>query len=230
MVRERPGAASSGVGMLFAGARLPMNLKLLPVTVQVMAKKTHEPIEGIDDEERRLIETARWHTLRYDNLRVSLASRASFVLSADAVLIAGVSFLFSWFSGRTVYGGKSSIVLVGGGMLVALISALLSMRRASQALLSSKPWRVLFNVEPPRSLFYQHSDTVKAVPTYAEFRAAFEGQTASSELESAMVNLWLVLHTHAYRYGFLRVANQRAPGCHTGVCEHGRHCRHARVV
>ena len=72
--------------------------------------------------------------------------------------------------------------------------------------MSNKSWRRLFNAEPPLSLFYQHSDTIKAASTYAEFSADFRDQTSDSEVESAVVNLWLVLHMHAYRYQFLRSA------------------------
>jgi hypothetical protein len=171
-----------------------------------MAKMIRRSAEAKADEEKRLIETVRWHILRYDSLRVSLANRASFMVSANAVLIAAVSFLFSWFSQRHVYGGKLSTILVGIGMVMSFGFALLSMRRASQALLSNKTWRTLFNAEPPPSLFYQHSDTIKTVPGYVEFAAAFKEQTFSSELESAIVNLWQILHTHAHRYGFLRAA------------------------
>jgi hypothetical protein len=157
-------------------------------------------------EELRLIDTARWHILSYDSLRVSLANRASFVVSADAVLIAGASFLFTWFSQRQVYGGRLSTTLVGAGMLTALVFSVLSIRRASQALLSNRTRRVLFNADPPSSLFYQHDDTIRAIPDYAEFSVAFKKQTLDAEVESAVVNLWLVLRTHAYRYRFLRAA------------------------
>jgi hypothetical protein len=174
-----------------------------------MTTKVHGMTQGSDIPAARLIETARWHILRYDSLRASLASRASFVLSADAVLIAGISFLFSWTAKRGIYGGIISLALVGVGMLLALTFALLSVRRASRALLSNKSWRTLFSSDAPPSLFYQHSDTIKAIPTYAEFSTAFKGQATGSELESAIVNLWLVLHTHAYRYRFLREATNQ---------------------
>jgi hypothetical protein len=174
-----------------------------------MSAEMHGLTEDTNTPAERLIETARWHTLRYDGLRVSLASRGSFVVSADAVLIAGISFLFSWTAGRGVYGGAISLVPVGVGMLLALIFALLSVRGASRALLSNKSWRRLFNVESPLSLFNQHSDTIKAASTYAEFSTAFREQTIDSEVESAVVNLWLVLQTHAYRYQFLRAATKQ---------------------
>ena len=129
-----------------------------------MITKKRDLTDNANSQLIRLIETARWHTTRYDNLRASLANRASFVVSVDAVLIAGVSFLFSWVATRSVYGGRVSLVIVGCGMLLALVFALLSVRRASQALLSSKSWRKLFNVGPPPSLFYQHSDTIQQYP------------------------------------------------------------------
>src|SRR5579871_1318710 len=168
-------------------------------------RRSH-PNDDITMQAMRLIETARWHIIRYDNLRSSLATRASFTVSVDAVLIAGISFLFSYIAGHKIYGGTISLSLIGSGMLVALIYALLSVRDASQGLLSSKTWRILFGDEPPHSLFYQHSDTIKATPSYREFSATFKGQTLESEAESAIVNLWLVLRTHAHRYKFIRAA------------------------
>lgn len=60
--------------------------------------------------------------------------------------------------------------------------------------------------DPPLSFVYQHSDTIKAAPSYADFELKFKEQSSDSELESAVVNLWLVLRMHAYRYKILRSA------------------------
>lgn len=171
-----------------------------------MITRKRELTTNSDAQLVRLIETIRWHTIRYDNLRASLANRASFVVSVDAVLIAGVSFLFSWIARRSIFGGKATLIVLGCAMLLALVFALLSVRQASRALLSSKSWRKLFEVEPPPSLVYQHSDTIKVAPSYTEFSATLRKQSLNSEVEAATVNLWLVLHTHAYRYRFLRRA------------------------
>ena len=171
-----------------------------------MVLRNRRPAAPAAASEEQLLDAARWHILRYDQLRASLASRASFVVSADAALIAGVTFLFSWTASHHVYGGTASIALIGMGMLIALVFAVLSVRSASRALLSSRSWRTLFGAEPPPSLFYQHTDTIRAAPEYTQFSAAFKGQSVRSELDSAVVNLWVVLQTHAYRYRFLRVA------------------------
>jgi len=156
----------------------------------------------------RLIEAARWHTVRYDNLRASLASRASFVVSVATILIAGTSFLFPWIADRKIYGGTVALILLGLGMLTSLIFAMLSVREACRGLLTSKPWRKIFGEAPP-SFFYQHEDTIRDLPSYADFSAAFKGQSLETELDYVMINLWLCVETHAHRYRFIRkVVNQ----------------------
>jgi hypothetical protein len=130
------------------------------------------------------------------------------MVSADAVLIAGVSFVLSWVLDRGAVGGTALLVMVGTGAVLTLVLATLSIQGASRALLSDKPWRRLFKATPPDSLFYQHTDTIRAVPGHTEFSAAFRGQSPATEAEAAIVNLWLVLRTHAHRYQYLRAATR----------------------
>jgi hypothetical protein len=73
--------------------------------------KKRRPGDDIQAQTMRLIETARWHTVRYDDLRASLANRASFVVSVATILIAGTSFLFPWIADRKIYGGTTSLIL-----------------------------------------------------------------------------------------------------------------------
>jgi hypothetical protein len=173
----------------------------------VTAEAGHR-IDVADHPAARVVEAARWHALRYDGLRSSLANRASFVVSVDAVLIAGVSFLFPWIIDRGMFGGKASLALVGLGTMLTLLFAALSISRASRALLSSQSWRTLFGGEPAPSLFYHYSDTVNSMPEFAQFRAGFMEQTRTSEAESAVVCLWLVLLTYGHRYQHLRAATK----------------------
>jgi hypothetical protein len=157
----------------------------------------------------RVIETARWHIVRYDSIRASLATRASFVVSVAALVVAAISFVFSWAAGHKFYGGTVSLALLDSGMLLSLIYALVSIRSATSGLLSSKPWRSVYSGQPPRSLFYTHSDTTKQLPQYADFSTIFKEQTLEMEAEFAMVNLWLVLNTTDHRYKFIRKAVRR---------------------
>jgi hypothetical protein len=129
-------------------------------------------------------------------------------VSVDAVLIAGVSFLLPRTLDLGRFGGKASFVFVGLGTLLTLVFAALSIGSASQALLSSRSWRTVFGGEPPPSLFYHYSDTISSIPEFAQFRTVLMDQTRTSEAESAVVCLWLVLLTYAHRYQHLRVATK----------------------
>jgi hypothetical protein len=154
----------------------------------------------------RAIETARWHIVRYDALRASAASRASFVITADGVLIAGVALLMS--EGSAFAGGfrQSISWLIAIGALLALVFAAVSIVASTNSMLSSRRWRHLFGEPSSFSAFYQHSDTFTHSPTYAEFEQLFVSQSSDDDLKSAIVNLWVVMKTHAHRYAYLRRA------------------------
>ncbi|WBB91425.1 hypothetical protein [Verrucosispora sp. WMMC514] len=153
---------------------------------------------------KRMIETARWHILRYDQLRGSIANRASFLISANAVLIGGVALLFPKTVGQDITGGRPILATLAAGALLVLGLSALSVLSATKALLAGKTWRSLYGTDPQPSMFYQHSDTVEQAPNFAAFDAALLGQSLDEERKSATVNLWVVLQTHNYRYKFLR--------------------------
>ncbi|WP_030490737.1 hypothetical protein [Micromonospora chokoriensis] len=173
-----------------------------------MAEENREATPS-DDENRRLIETARWHITRYDGLRSSIANRASFVISANAVLIGGVALLFPSAINQDIYGGQVTVIAMGVAALGVLILAATSIVAATNALLAAKRWRDIYGSDPPPGMFYLHSDTLAVTPTFRDFGAAFAAQTASAERMSATVNLWVVLQTLNYRYRFLRRATRR---------------------
>ncbi|MFB6398217.1 hypothetical protein [Polymorphospora lycopeni] len=158
---------------------------------------------------RRMIETARWHILRYDALRASIANRASLLISGNALLIGGVAILFPNTVGQDVAGGRLTLVALAIGAFWVLGCSVFSVIYATKALLAGKSWRELYGQEPPVSLFYQHSDTMRVAPDFASFDTAFVEQTLGRERESATVNLWVVLQAHNYRYQFLRRATRR---------------------
>jgi hypothetical protein len=158
---------------------------------------------------KRTIETARWHILRYDTLRQSIANRASFLISANAVLIGGVALLFPKAVGPGILGGRPVLATLGAGALMILGLATLSIMSATRALLARRTWRTLFGDDPTPSLFYQHSDTVRQLDNFIAFRDTFTRQSLAEEVDAATGNLWVVLQTHNYRYHFLRQATQR---------------------
>ncbi|WP_435205650.1 hypothetical protein [Micromonospora sp. bgisy143] len=181
------------------------------------AEESGAPVPS-DLTNRRIIDTARWHILRYDGLRSSIANRASFVISANAVVIGGVALLFPAAIGQDIFGGRATLLAVGCASLAVLILAALSIVAATNALLASKRWRELYGSEPPPGMFYQHSDTFRVVSTFRDFETEFAAQTADSERLSATVTLWIVMQTQNYRYEFLRRATRRLQQSFATLC------------
>jgi hypothetical protein len=176
----------------------------MTLTPQASGGKPAGPMEVT-----RAIETVRWHTVRYDVLRASAASRASFVIGADSVLIAGVALLIPSTHGQSGWIARSLTWVATAGALFALLFAGLSIISAANSFLSPLPWRKLFGGPNKWSAFYQHSDTLAIASSYDDFEALFVEQTVDDELTSSIVNLWLVIKTHAYRYGHLRRSIRR---------------------
>jgi len=159
-----------------------------------------------DDELRERIATARWHTVRYDSLRASLTTRASFIVSVNAVVVAGVALLLAQSPAKDIAGGRIAFAAASLGAASSLFFSALSIQRAMGALIGRRKWRALYGEVPSTSDFYQHSDTLRKFETYASFRTAFQSESLQRQLDSAVLNLWVVMRTHSYRYGFLRKA------------------------
>lgn len=147
--------------------------------------------------------------IRYDSLRATVATRASFILSADAVLIAGVALLVPQGIQRNIAGGRASLGLIGLGSIITLVLAGLSIRSAFEAQFGNRPWRRIFGDEAPSGFIYQHTDTLRETPSYGEFASLFATQTPQQELESAVSSLWVGLNSHARRYRFMRKSASR---------------------
>lgn len=150
------------------------------------------------------IEALRWHILRYDSLRVSVATRASFLLSANAVLIAGVALLVPQGIQRSVAGGRLSLGLLGGWSVVTLILSGISIHNSMGAQLHRRSSRETLESEPPLAFLYHHSDALQQASTYREFAGKFASQGQQEELKCALAALWIGLNAYSRRYRCMR--------------------------
>jgi hypothetical protein len=158
------------------------------------------------EELRERLATARWHTTRYDSLRASLTTRASFVVSVNAIVIAGVALLLGQSQQGSIEGGRAAFVVLSFSNAATILFSVMSVWRAMGALVGRQQWRTLFGDDPPLSTFYQHSDTFKEFNEYMRFSNTFQAESLQVQLDSATANLWVVMRTHSYRYAFLRKA------------------------
>jgi len=153
-----------------------------------------------------MIETARWHISRFDTLRGLIAGRASFIISANAVLVGGIALLLPKALGLEEFGGELVIAVLVLAALATLGCSIASIVSATGILVSLQRWRELFGSSAPLSMLYTSSDTLRAAPTFTEFAAMLRQQTLEIEHQNATVSLWVVINTYSYRYAFLRRA------------------------
>jgi hypothetical protein len=164
------------------------------------------PPRRTDDELRERIATARWHATRYDSLRSSLTTRASFMVSVNAIIVAGTALLLTQSKPEDLSGGRLALAVAVFGAMITLAFSALSVRRAMGALVGRRPWRIDASAELPLSTFYQHSDTFQRLPDFASFAAYFPAESLEAQLDAAVVNLWVVMRAHVMRYAALRKA------------------------
>ena len=165
-----------------------------------------QPPLAADEDLRERIATARWHTTRYDSLRGSLTTRASFVVSVNAIVVTGTTLLLAQAQPKDLAGGRVTFAVTSAGAAVAIAFAAASVWQAIGALVAGRPWRTQYGKDVPYGAFYQHSDTFKQFSSYRTFRAALSDESLERQLDAAAANLWVVMRTHAYRYAFLRRA------------------------
>ncbi len=139
-----------------------------------------------------------WQIERYDRLRASVASRASYILSANALVLAGTALAVNQLGDRSVPASFRTAALVV--IFVLLASVTTSVWAGVGALATLGPR--FQESELPRGL-YGWSTTHLASPTYEGFCAFLEQHDAA---EGARAELFLIAKQQAHRYGRLRLA------------------------
>jgi hypothetical protein len=100
------------------------------------------------------LERVKWHLVRYDNLHATAASKASTVLSANALVPACASVLIGQvFGGQTGPMTWQKLMIAVGGV-TSLIFVALSVVTSAQGLLALRPWRRRFRQNVPIEPFF----------------------------------------------------------------------------
>jgi len=158
---------------------------------------------------KETLELLKWHLGRNDQRRVSTANRASVVLSAAALLLAGNALLLS----RLLAGPNARLngplaAVFGAGMLASVALVIISLVYASGVLATIRSSRETFGGAQrlPPALLFNDTDTMSQLATFDDFRAAVDTQDYAAILEAAKVELWIGLLQHRHRYLRLRGA------------------------
>jgi hypothetical protein len=139
---------------------------------------------------------------RNDNLLSSLESRAATVVSADALLLAGTTFLLdkAWSQANQFISLKQFALGVNIGL--ALIALALSIVYATASI--ANVWRTTRKIVggdlPQPSLFFRPSDTAKEFKDFSHFEKHFQASSKEQMLNYALNELWLVEKLNIRRY------------------------------
>ena len=150
------------------------------------------------------LDDVKWHLIRYDNLRVSLASRGALVLSADALIAAGSTVLAAQrVSQRGDIAVTAAVDIIG---VLSILCVGFSVTFAARAVANIRPWQSAVRESAPRGVFFDASDTAATVKSFQEFEFLFNDADEDTVLRYAIINLWKCIRGYRSRYARLRIS------------------------
>jgi hypothetical protein len=148
------------------------------------------------------LELARWLIERYDGLRASMANRAAMVLSADALLLAGVTFLLD----KTLSGATQTSYFERLFFLLSIATTIicLSLSIVFAASAIAFVWKTSRESLGMKSLpplwFFHARDTATHFKDLTEFEREYRATTKEQMVRYALGELFLITRTHYQRY------------------------------
>ena len=139
---------------------------------------------------------------RYDNLLTSLESRTATVISADALLLAGTTFLVDKILSQAYQYPLSKQIFISISIGLALVALALSIAYAASGIVNvRRTTREIVGGDLPQpSLFFRASDTVKVRKGFPHFEDSFMSSSKEQLLTYALSELWLITNLNVRRY------------------------------
>jgi hypothetical protein len=154
-----------------------------------------------------LIALTRWHIDRYDRLRASTATRASVLLSANSVLMAGSAFLVDYHL-QTAPPDRHPVWTIFFAVVAAITIGLVlrSLWSCVDAIAARKTTRMVHPGEIPSRFLFNWGDTLKAVDGSSSFVSKVSVLSYDEVLRHASAELWTDILQHSQRHRHLRAA------------------------
>ena len=154
------------------------------------------------------LELVEWNIGRYDQIRSSVASRASLLVSANTLLLAGVALLLSIYNPNPD-GEKLSFILIAFFVLLVatLIFVLTSIWYCVDAIAATrtrKTSRQTFKGVLPDRFLFNWGDTLRNNAAYEDFATKLRKSSPSEILEAALAELWTAIYQHSVKHRSLR--------------------------
>ena len=145
---------------------------------------------------------------RNDNLLSSLESRAATVVSADALLLTGTTFLLDKVWSQASHFVPIQQIALGISVGLALLALALSIAYATTSI--ANVWgttrKIVSGDFHQPSLFFRPRDTANRFRDFSQFEKHFQASSKEQMLNYALNELWLVENLNIRRYKNFQLA------------------------
>lgn len=168
-----------------------------------MKEDTAQPIAL----ESIISEPVQWMLGRYDNWRASIASRCSIVLSADAILLAGQSFLIDNILDHDIKLDSSLVIILSSAIIVSMILTVLSLLYSTVGIANVfKTSRQMMSSKSPDRYLFHPSDVLRNVDNFEDFYNQYSAANTEEIEKAVWSEIWSLISMHHMRYQRLRKA------------------------
>lgn len=160
------------------------------------------PIESYRDR----IERLTWFITTMDNRRSSLEARSATVLSADALLFAGVLFLAQGINGFLELETWIRVIL-GIDLIAVVLFLAVSIANATSAIANvSRSSKTMYGMNTPARLFFYPRETFEKFQNFDAYSKGYINMTDANFVQNMLGELWVISREYHLRYQKLRWA------------------------
>jgi|WetSurMetagenome_2_1015567.scaffolds.fasta_scaffold07978_5 hypothetical protein len=150
-------------------------------------------------------ENEKWIIDRIDRWRVSIASRCSIILSADAIILTGTIFLINK-DNRALLSSDPSIKSITIILLIILsVTIFLSILFATIGIANVfKTGRYLYGKNIPDRLYFHPSDVIKNCNNFQDFILKYSNCNEDQIRIGLWAEIWSIIKMQNMRYQYLK--------------------------
>jgi len=155
------------------------------------------------------LELTRWLIDRYDQLRAATANRAALVVSADALLLAAMTFTLDKalsLGPQMGFVARIAVTLAIGATIALLALSIVYATNAVAFVWRTSREYLKFGDDMSQLPFFHPRDTVRAFSSLDVFEEGFDSTSKEQMLHYALGELLLITKAHYARYEILRRA------------------------
>jgi hypothetical protein len=163
------------------------------------------------ERDREALDLVKWNITRYDQIRASTASRASLLVSANALLLAGTTLLLNGYDISDAHKNwKQHAITICFALAVVTTFTSIAISiwycvGAVSAYKRRRTSRQVFRNKLPSRFIFNWGDTLRTSEDFQAFLSTLRSSTSEDTLKAASAELWSVIYQHSTKHRSLRM-------------------------